>query len=66
VSIIGRKYYHMPEAHPSHCRVSDHPTVAAFHIFIFFLPGHPAIIFAAKFMQVSMAMPGFLPRNFLP
>jgi hypothetical protein len=55
----------MRQEHPSHCRVSDHPTVAAFHIFIFFLPGHPAIIFAAKSMPVSITMPGFLSKNFL-
>jgi hypothetical protein len=50
---------------PALCRVLDHPTVAAFHIFIFSLPSHPAIISAVKFMPVSLTMAGFSSKNFL-
>jgi hypothetical protein len=55
----------MPEEHPALYRALDHPTVTAFLIFIFFLPGHPAIISAEKFMPLSMTMAEFLSKNFL-
>jgi hypothetical protein len=63
VKIIGRKYWQLPEAHPYHCRVSVHPTVAVFHIYIFFLPDLLSIIFAVKFTPVPITMPGFLSKN---
>jgi len=55
----------MPEEHPALYRVLGHPTVIADLIFIFFLPGHPSIIFAVKFMPLSMIIAGFISKNFL-
>ena len=63
VKIIGHKYWRMSEVHPYRFRGSVHPIVAVFHIYIFFLSGLPAIIFAAKFTPVPITMPGFLSKN---
>jgi hypothetical protein len=63
VKIIGHKYWRMSEVYPSRFRGSVHPIVAVFHIYIFFLSGLPAIIFAAKFTPVPITMPGFLSKN---